>query len=408
MNSFIERFTFIPLSCFLIVTYIVTYSQNQTQDKDTNSGHKIVSTIFETFEFYKHTNFTIDTKVYFDTPIWPERNVLKYQITNVCYVDYPRYRQKDKMIIQYYYKGQKDKYKYSREMVRNDKKQIFVFNEEEERQGEVYKMDRMTTWEEKDERDDTLLSEFAHIYGYLRHEYEAIFLYNVLTSSIDKISQFVNERSKNIIISFSSNYGEYTISIKLDEKYNRYIVEQIYYTRKLHHWYKPNTPLFMYPVGKHPDYPKSSLEQETEVIRYGNYKVFDNNLVFTDIYSRSEKFYRNGQKVTEDRYYKIENIRPKFDVNIITIPDTVPNGTRVLVFKYDQETDSMKASEGIQYIWRDGQIVKKVPQGVLEKLTGAEFEGVSIWSRGLIVILVLLTLTLITAVFVYHRRHRNT
>ncbi|GIW84882.1 MAG: hypothetical protein KatS3mg107_0542 [Gemmataceae bacterium] len=154
-----------------------------------------------------------------------------------------------------------------------------------------------------------------------------------------------------------------------------------------------------------PDYPESSLNYETELVNYDEFKIVDGKLTFTSIHSKLERYHNNGQRVLEETHYKIENISLNHN---IPIKIDIPNDTPISIFRYDKDTDSMKTLEGIEHIWRDGQIVKKVPQGVLEKLTGAHFEGGSLWSRGLVVILIFLVLTLTVAAILYRRRRGNT
>jgi hypothetical protein len=256
------------------------------------------------------------------------------------------------------------------EILGDDKKLIIKrteFSDGDNRQNTTY-----TSWEL---RNNLLLTNYACIYGYI----------------------------PNLYISHNDNYGEYKINIILLN--NRYLIKSISRISKRHHWYKPNTPIFMLSGKDNPDYPESSLDYQTELVNYDDFKVADGKLTFTSILYRSENYYVNGQRVLMETHHRIENISLNHH---IPIKIDIPNDTPIPIFIYDKDTDSMKTLEGIEYIWRDGQIVKKVPQGVLEKLTGAHFEGGSLWSRGLVVILILLVLTLTVAAILYHRRRRKT
>ncbi|MCX8139323.1 MAG: hypothetical protein N3E46_06540 [Gemmataceae bacterium] len=385
-----------------VLTILISIKANIYQYYDTyiysSEKSNFLNIICEPFEIYKNAHYSVVTKMYFDTPRWPERHVPTAHSRCTLNVRYPRYQINEETIGQRYFEGKKINLKEHVEILGDDKKVIIKrteFSGTDKEQNTTY-----SSWEL---RKNLLLSNYACIYGYIPNLYETNSLCEVIYKHIDKIIQNVNMKIKDINILHNDNYGEYKINIILHN--NRYLIKSINRISKQHHWYKPNTPIFMMSWKDNPDYPESSLNYETELINYDEFKIVDGKLTFTSIHSKLERYHNNGQRVLEETHYKIENISLNHN---IPIKIDIPNDTPISIFRYDKDTDSMKTLEGIEYIWRDGQIVKKVPQGVLEKLTGAHFEGGSLWSRGLVVILIFLVLTLTLAAILYRRRRGNT
>ncbi len=352
---------------------------------------KLYNIVNNHFNLYKHAYYRLSSISYVDSPLLPEPHMLKGKGDYQIWLDYPKYKIKWKSFSRLYSNGKlHEGYDYLE----------FIYNENQYI-GITYDKDFMNirgvhsrfNIDDKFKRHSIpYFNEMHNIYGeHLSWNYD---FYK------EKYVLFDLGNSK-YHITYSNDYGNYSIYIyyKTDVA-GENKVERTRLIVNRNNLIDPNMRL-----RDMPPYPKrfgiepqTSIEQMIVDVHFEDYRFIDNIYVYTKLKRSEERLFSNGQKVSYIQDISLSDI--SFDKNKLKdvfLPN-IPDGSVISILDQD----------GIEYIWRDGQIVKKVPQGVLEKLTGAGFEGGSLWSRGLVVILILLVLTLTVAAILYYRRRRNT
>jgi hypothetical protein len=349
---------------------------------------------------YKNSYLNLHRIIYADSPKYPER-IIYTNVKIEIFLEFPRAAYKTRGELNRFYEGKKVRHEFDEERY-------------------IYEKDTFTLVRDEKTKECSrlvnhinfglinILNKYGWLFGTPTLMYPNIISLEEIINS-RKYSILTGDNKDEFVLYLENSYGKYSYHIYHDKDFNKYLLKKIIAIRNRNHWYEPNKPLYLMTVSPDdPERPQSSFESQYELIEYDRYKQIDNKIVFTYVKHRQEEIFGNGQKVVHDGIWDIYNINFDYDKSKLNIPPEVKNGTPVTVVNYDSTTLNMQTQEGIEYEWRDGQVVKRVPHSALGKLTDVEFHGSSLWSRGLIVVIVCIALIATTTAILYYRQRRRT
>lgn len=391
----------ITRSILFIVCYAVACKFNIANSRlSSHVPRKWESDILELVTHYNKAHLSIYKTTYFESPRLTQR--IKTSDDKIdLYIDFPKLASKCQAERAAIYEKEVVKSKTFEEYY---KYEDYMFRINRSKNNEIVSLTLMKNYG----GSQSILGNYGVIFGVPHSSYANPLMINDIIKD-NKYSIISKDKDKEIIVNYENEYGNYNYYIYYDDNFDKYLLSKIVFTKNRHHWYEPNKPLYTIPVDPR-DYMriKSTMESTQEIIEYDQYKKISNRIIFTHIKHKDIEYFSNGQKVLYDSVWKITPIAFDFSADKLNLPSEIKNGTPVTIFTFEQESRSFKdPEEGIEYEWRDGQVVKKIPQGALAKLPNIlELHGGNLISRGLIIILICLILTLATAALLYYR-HRN-